>query len=279
MASTKRELKGCPTPAVPSCHRYRPLVSLAACLALLIVIALTCGCSSTPRLSARQILERAVDDLLGLETYVYSGTSSLKVNDDPRLDNKAEFRTVLVRNDRGGLDGHMVVESPDYSYETYGYDGSEYTKVEGGGWTRVTRGDGYGLVSTDARRIISEFADLVEDVKITSQTSDDYTVSLVMGDKYSSGAASIAGSVASTPSSAAGKGETSMTLVVGKDDLRFKSVRMVDRSPSDGSTPAFEIVTEGTYTRFDEPADIKPPPDALSAAEVSAQEAPPVNQY
>lgn len=239
-------------------------VTIAAIVLVAVASFLLAGCASAPKLSAKQVLERSVADLLALKTYTYKGTSSMRVPSDPRLDSDSTFLTVLAQNGKGGLDGHMVVQSPSYSYETYGYRGTEYTRVKGADWTRVARGDDYGMVSTDARRIIAEFAELVEDVKIESETASTYTVSMVMGEKYRRGAAAVAGTPpVSTPAAAEGAGGTKMSIVVGKKDLRMRSVFMSDTSSASGDAPAVTIVTKGTYSHFNEPTDITPPPEAL----------------
>ncbi|MHB8896338.1 MAG: hypothetical protein ACYC99_14325 [Candidatus Geothermincolia bacterium] len=252
----------------PRHYRATRNISLTT-VSLLAVIAIAFifqgGCAKQSRLTAKQVLEKSVANLLALKCYRYTGTSSLTVADDPRLDNSSTFETVLVQNGQGGLDGHMVVKSPDFSYETYGFKEVEYTRVEGADWTRTAKGPGYGMVSTDARKIIAEFADLVDDVKIESETPEAYKISMVMGERYRQGAAAIVGSQPSSPAPAAADGGTRMTLVVRKKDLQMTSVFMSNTQRAGAATPAMTIVTEGTYSDFDEPRDVSPPPDALNS--------------
>ncbi len=236
------------------------------------------GCSGAAALSARQVLAKSVANLLALKSYRYEGVSSLRVAKDPRLDNESRFRTTLVQNQRGGLDGHMVVESPGYSYETYSLDGKEYTLVEGCGWTKVERPPGYGMVSTDARRIIARFAELVEDVRMVGQTSGEYTISMVMGEKYRRGAAALVGAGVYTPGKDGSGCDTTMTLVVGRADMRIVSSSMNDSRAAEGEMPAITITTHGTYSDFNRPFSVKPPAEALNAVQVSEEEAPATRQ-
>jgi hypothetical protein len=253
------------------------------CALVLVSLLAGAGCGTTAAArTPSEVLAEAVDNLLALDTYRYGGTSEMTVGGDSRLDSMARFETVLVSADNGALDGHMTVSSPGYSYDTYSYKGYEYTLVKGSGWTRLDRGSGdpgYGMVSAGARDIIRHFANLVEDVKLVGETAEDYTVSMKMGSRYQAGAAAIAGGGAqvSAPSSP-GERDTRMVIVVSKKGMRMKSVYMSDERAPSGSAPAVRIVTKGTYSGFNEPADIKPPAEALSAPETGAQAAPPTQQ-
>ena len=247
---------------------------------MVLVIVLLAGCAPVMQLSAKQVLERSVANLLALKCYRYRGTSSMRVAADARLDNDASFDTMLVQNGEGGLDGHMVVKSPGYSYETYSYGGTEYTRVSGSGLTHTVRGSGYGMVSTGARRVVAEFAALVDDIKMEAETARDFTISMVMGEKYRLGAVAISAAVNLSGQSAGGSsGGTRMTLVVGKDDLRIKSVIMSVTLCTAGTTPDVTITTRGIYSDFNRPAGIEPPPAALNSPEVSAGSAPAIRQF
>lgn len=252
------------------------MVLVLTAVMLVALLLAGCGDASSGGLSPREILSRAVAGLLALKSYRYLGTSSLSVSGDPRLSSSARFETFLEQNDSGGLDGHMVVKSPSYSYETYSYRGVEYTRVEGEDWVRVDRkaDPGYGMVSADARRIIASFAELVDDVRIEKETSSDYTISMVMGDRYYEGAAAL---VPGTGGHDASEGTTTMTLVVRKKDMSIESGVMRSETPTEAGTTS--NVTEGTYSDFDSPVDIKPPPEALEAPLVDESEAPETQQY
>jgi hypothetical protein len=250
-----------------------------ALVAFLMALTPAAGCGGPGmELSAREVLSHAVEDLLSLSAYRYEGTSEMRFEDDPRLDTTASFETVLVKADNGALDGYMKVDSAGYSYETYSFRGVEYTLAGESGWIRVDRekaAPGYGMVSAGARRIIGEFADLVSDVRFESETPGEYTVSMVMGDRYREGAAAIAGI---SPSASPGSGDIRMVVVVSKGDLRLRSVWMEDAKPADGDMPAVTTVTSGTYSAFNEPVDVSPPPQALNAPEVDPADAPPTRQ-
>jgi hypothetical protein len=256
-------------------------ITLCCLVLLLLSVVLSAGCSSEAKLSAREVLRRSVENLLALKSYHYGGTSSMTAAGDPRLDNEATFETVLKLNVGGALDGHMVVKSPTYSYETYSYDGVEYARVKGGAWYRVERGattPGYGMVSLGSRKIIAQFADLAEDVRLTGETGNTYTVSLVMGEKYHTGAAAIAGTSLQEMGSAASAGrDTDMTLVVGKKDMRIRRVVMTD-AKEPGGVASVTTKTAGNYSDFDAPVDVVPPPEALNAPPVDASEAAPTQQ-
>lgn len=249
------------------------------CLAALAALVLASGCLPAARaLSPRQVLSRAVDNLVALNSYRYRGTSSIKVAGDRRLDSTSRFDTALARNGTGGLDGHMVVTSTGYSYETYSYRGWEYTRLKGAGWTRTARGTtdaGYGMVSAGARKIIARFADLVDDVKVESVTPGSYTISMSMGDRYYQGAAAIAGA----PAGGAGVArDTEMILTISSKDFTMTGVVMKDARVHSGSTPAVSIVTRGSYSELNRPASVEPPAEALQAPVVSPADAPPVRQ-
>jgi len=257
--------------------KHHPETCVICCI-VVAAVSLAAGCAPPEvALGARQVLARAVDNLVSLQSYRYRGTSTMTAAGDARLDSKASFDTVLQQNRSGGLDGHMVVKSSGYSYETYSWSGTEYTRVEGAGWTRAAKGEaepGYGMVSTDARQIITRFADLVEGVKFTGRAPGYWTVAMTMGEKYRSGAAAIAGAPAA---SGAGR-NTEMTLTISKKDFTMRTVVMKDASEASGSAPAITIVTRGTYSAFNDPTDLRPPAAAFEAPLVSAQEAPPTQQ-
>lgn len=210
-------------------------------------------------------------------SYRYTGTSTLKVAGDARLDSTAKFDTRLVRNRTGGLDGHMVVTSPSYSYETYSVGGWEYTRVQGAGWTRTDKGaaeEGYGMVSSGARKIIARFDELVDDVKVDKVTAGSWTISMSMGDRYYQGAAAIAGA----PAAAGAARNTEMILTIDRKSFTMTGVVMKDARAPNGSAPAVSIVTRGRYGEFNKTVRIAPPPEALQATVVSPADASPVRQ-
>lgn len=221
------------------------------------------------------MLQRGVDNLISLKSYRYAGTSELTFEGCPELNNKSNFVVDLRLNDAGVLDGHMVVDSRAQggSYETYTYRGSEYSRAEGGDWTRAARvgsGGGYGMVSADARAVIARFADLAEDLRFEGTSPDSYVVALTMGDNYYKGAAAMAPTslLGGTASSGleAGKGKhTTMTLTVSRKTFHFAAVVMKDTTTGTPQVGDMTTVTRGTYSRFDEPVDITPPPEALAA--------------
>lgn len=237
--------------------------------------------ANTPSQPAKQVLERTVEKLLSLKSYRYRGTTELIIQGQPDLNNTATFDTTLVQNDSGGLDGHMVVDAEGGgSYETYSYDGIEYTRMEGEGWYRVNRGSsesGYGMVSQGARRIIAEFADLAEDVRCEGETAEDYSLSLRMGDRYCRGAAEIAGTGHSRGTSA--PKDTTMTICVDKKTMCMKSATMKDSGGGSNGIPSVTTITKGTYSEFNEPVDITPPPEAQSAPFKDPEDAPSTQQY
>jgi hypothetical protein len=260
-------------------RRFRRLAVAVLAVALLGIT--FAGCSSSPPLSANQVLARAINNMLAWKSYKYSGSSTMLVPSDTRLNNNSSFTTSLVASPNGALDGHMVVESPSYSYETYSFNGNEYTRVFGSDWQRVARGatdPGYGMVTADARKIIASFASLVEDVKMDKETSDEYTVSMVMGEKYRAGAAAIAGTLASTVPASGSSKATMMSLVIGRKDLQPRRVYMSDSQTLEAPPSRIRILTRGTYSQVDKPVDVTPPAAALSAPEVSAQQAPRTQQ-
>jgi len=164
----------------------RAAVAVAAALAAFsLLFAAGCAVDEGLKLTPALVLARSVEELLSLKSYRYSGTTSLDIAGRPELDNKA------ASNGGGALDGHMVVDSPGGSYETYTRDGVRYTRVEGSDWYRV-EGDP-GMVSANARRVIARFADLVDNCALESQTAHDYTISFSMGEKYRLGASAIVG--------------------------------------------------------------------------------------
>lgn len=240
---------------------------------MLVFIALTavsgCATNTAANLSAQQVLERSVADMLSWKSYRYKGTSELIVATNAQLNNKSNFTTDLVRNEKGALDGHMVVDAPGYSYETYTRDGMEYTRVKDGAWEkRELPGAGPGMVSADSRRIIAAFGDLVDDIKLDGEGSGDLKLSFVMGDKYKKGAAAIVGSAEGTGNNpvpglameAADWNAILMTLTLERDTLRVTGVWTKSSSPATEKTPAVSTVTEGTFTRINEPVDIEPVP-------------------
>jgi hypothetical protein len=209
--------------------------------------------------------------MLSWKSYRYTGTSELLVSDDPRLDSESSFTTDLLLNEEGALDGHMVVESPGYSYETYTGNGIEYTRVKGGDWERTAMtGPGAGMVSAESRRIIAMFSELVDDVRFVAVTPETYTVSCEMGDRYRKGAASIAdgGEIPVVPpvqgpaARSGGSSPTAMKIVVDRNTLRITGIWMKGSTPATGDTPAVETTTEGTFSRIDDPVDIDLPPGA-----------------
>ncbi len=263
-------------------QRYRHMphaprfVAPGVALVLAVVLGLG-GCAGRPaaEMSARQVLESAVENLLSLKSYRYAGSSTMTVEGDPRLDSTSEFVTLLELNGEGALDGHMIVESeePGGSYETYSYEGVEYTRVEGGEWTATTggsKGEGYGMVSAGARAIIASFAELAEDVRFSGETDESYIVSLTMGEKYRRGAAAISGpDAAAEVSETGGEGsarKTSMALTVSKTSLRITGAVMTDSTADVQGLGTITVITRSSYSMFDRPVDVVPPPEALEAA-------------
>lgn len=239
-----------------------------------------CGADKADEPTAREVLRETVEDLLSLKSYRYKGTSEMIFSENPELNNEGTFDTLLVLNSDGALDGHMVVKAPGSSYETYTYNGIEYTKVEGGEWYKVTPKPGQeakGMVTSTARTIIAGFADLVEDVRFTAESPDYYVVSLTMGKKYYEGAKKIAGAESSAPS---GDGDeqaesgddtnkkTVMTIYVDKDTMRIKKATMKDTSTATGLDGTITTKSKGTYSEFNKKFDIMPPPEALNAPEM-----------
>jgi hypothetical protein len=254
----------------------------AAVLALVMFALLIAGCSRSPSYSAREVLGRAIGNMLAWKSYRYTGSSTMLVAGDPRLNSNSSFVTDLVKKPNGALDGHMVVESPGYSYETYSYNGNEYTQVFGSEWQRVAKGaadPGYGMVTADARKIIASFADLVEDVRIVRQTPGSCEISMVMGEKYRAGAAAIVGSaVATAPSSASGSGATRMRLIIDRKDFQPTRVWMSQSQELSQGPSRVTIETTGRYSRVNESVDITPPTAALGAPAVTAGQAPATQQ-
>lgn len=260
-----------------ACGAARQIAWAILVMAVLSTLALFGGCGGNggAGLSARQVLDRGVHNLVSLKSYRYAGTSELTFERRPVLNNKSKFVVDLKLNDAGALDGHMVVDSAakGSSYETYTYRGNEYTRVEGGDWTRTARdgsGGGYGMASADARAVIARFADLAEDLRFEGTSPDSYVVALTMGEKYSEGAASIMGTdlLGGRASSGleAGKGNhTTMTLTVSRKTFHFTAVVMKDTTTGTPQVGCMMTVTRGTYSRLDKPVDITPPPEALAA--------------
>lgn len=254
----------------------RTTVAVAVLLAVCTLF-LTAGCTlgAGARLTPGRVLVRSVDKLLSLKSYRYCGTSSLKVAGNPTLDNTARFTTELALNGASALDGHMVVDSPGGgSYETYTCGGARYTRVEGGDWSRVDNDP--GMVSADARRVIARFGDLVDSTRLDSETADDYTISFSMGKKYWLGASSIVGfKQGNVQSSTPGldvysnpEGKTDMTITVDKATMQMKRVLMTVTTPGTSGKPEVAVTTNGTYSGFNAPVSVKPPPEALRAAEL-----------
>ena len=54
-------------------------------------------------------------------------------------------------------------------------------------------------------------------------------------------------------------------ITIDKKSLNMTGVLMTDSTPSSADTPGITIVTEDTYSEFNEPVDLEPPPDALNA--------------
>jgi hypothetical protein len=191
----------------------------------------------------------------------------MSISGKDALNSMSEFDTVLEQNGQGGMDGHMVVTSNSGagSYETYSYRGTEYTRIEGGDWYRVEKGTGgYGMVSSEARRIIAEFANLAEDVRFEGETDSEYIISMVMGQNYFEGTAEIGGTDPNNPGSNGIK-DITMIITVDKKSFNMTGISMTDSTPASADTPGITIVTEGTYSEFNEPVDLEPPPEALNA--------------
>ncbi|MEW6555458.1 MAG: DUF6612 family protein [Actinomycetota bacterium] len=219
----------------------------------------------TADMTAEEVLERSVEQFMSLKSYRYRGTVTMTVEGNEALNSESEFDTLLQQNDQGGMDGHMVVTSREGSgsYETYTYRGTDYTRLEGGDWYRVEGGAGSsGLVSLDARRIIAEFASLVEDVEFAGETDSEYVISMVMGPAYFEGAAEIVGT---EPAAYNVGGETTMTITVDKETLNMTAATMTQVTEATADTPAISVISVGTYSEFDEPVDVQPPPEALNA--------------
>jgi hypothetical protein len=161
---------------------------------VLLLLPAACQQAAAPATSADgktavQVLGLAVKNMLAWKSYRYSGISRLTVGTNTALSNQNSFDTVLVQNDQGGLDGHMVVPG---SYESYTWRGNTYTRPAGKGWEKKPgKGDGHGMVSRQARQVIARFAELCEQVKFEKVTADAYVVSLVMGPRYYAGAEKI----------------------------------------------------------------------------------------
>ena len=62
-----------------------------------------------PTLTAKQVLKEAIKNFMKLKSYRYKGTSSMTISSKPELNSKSEFNTILVVNEEGGVDAHMVV--------------------------------------------------------------------------------------------------------------------------------------------------------------------------
>jgi len=223
--------------------------------------------SGAEDLTAEQVLQRSVEQFMSLTSYRYRGTSSMSVAGNDALSSESEFDTLLVKNDQGGMDGHMVVTSKggSGSYETYSYHGTGYTRLEGEEWYRVEDGaGGSGLVSPEARRIVAEFATLVEDVSFVDETDSEYIISMVMGQAYFDGAAEIVGADPTATGFDEAR-EITMTITVDKETFNMTDATMTQATEATADTPAVTVVTQGTYSEFNEPVDLQPPPEALNA--------------
>lgn len=253
-------------------------VLILTAMVMLTAIILASGCGEqvredapepTEELTAQQVLERTIDDFISLDSYRYRGTSRMTIPGNEDLDSESRFDTVLQKNEQGAMDGHMTVTSEQTggSYETYSWRGTEYTRPEGGEWYRVDRsdeGEGYGMVTLDARRVIAEFAELVEDVKLEEETDSEYVISMVMGEGYFRGAGLIADG-GQDGSGSGGNAEITMTLTVDKRTLRMLRASMISIAPATANASAVTVVTRSTYSEFNEPMDVEPPPEALNA--------------
>ena len=217
--------------------------------------------------TAVQVLDRAVKNMLAWKSYRYSGISRLTVGTNTSLSNQGTFDTILVQNNQGGLDGHMVVPG---SYETYTWQGNDYTRQQGKGWEKKPgKGEGHGMVSRKARQVIARFAELCEQVKFEKVTADAYVVSLVMGRRYYEGAEKIfypAGRAAHQGQPADfSKMKTMMTLTIDRKTLHMVKVVMVDAKIEPAVGGWITTTTIAAYSGFDKPFDITPPPEALQA--------------
>lgn len=265
----------------------RNLAAIITMLGLSCAVVAGCGAPAAQVPTARQVLDRAVENLVALDSYRYVGSSRLEIEGMPELTNVAKFDTTLAQNGTGALDGHMVVTaSGGGSYETYTVQGVEYTKLEGGNWYRVDRGgsgSGAGMVSADARKIITAFGGLVDEIRLTEVTPDNYVVSMKMGERYANGANAIVnpGGAASSHvglDASSGK-DTTMSLTVDRETFRLKRVVMSDTSEGVSGVGPVTIITDGEYSAQNEPVDITPPPEALNSPFVDPGEAAPTQQY
>jgi hypothetical protein len=123
------------------------------------------------------------------------------------------------------------------------------------------------MVSKTSREIIAKFAELVEGVRIESETARTCTLSFTMGEKYRNGAAMIAGepgtsSIPGLGMQAGSWNAIQMKLTVDRKSLQPTGVWMKAGSAATGATPAVATETEGTYTRVNRSFDIRPPADA-----------------
>jgi hypothetical protein len=239
---------------------------------VLLLLPAACQQAAAPATSADgktavQVLGLAVKNMLAWKSYRYSGISRLTVGTNTALSNQNSFDTVLVQNDQGGLDGHMVVPG---SYESYTWRGNTYTRPAGKGWEKKPgKGDGHGMVSRQARQVIARFAELCEQVKFEKVTADAYVVSLVMGPRYYAGAEKIfypRGRTAHQGHPANfSKLKTAMTLTIDRKTLCMVKVLMVDAKAERSVGGWITTTTIGTYTDFYIPFVITPPPEALLA--------------
>lgn len=255
--------------------KVAPVLTVALALAVISVTS-GCGAGAEARLAPREVLARAVDDMLGWKSYRYSGSSKLEFEENHALDSESSFDTELAQNGEGALDGHMVVRSasPGGSYETYFFDGVEYTRVEGGSWQRVLKDEkGAGMVSAQARQLISMFGDVVDDARFEREDDESYALSFSLGEKYMRAAHSLEGSShAADPASSPASGgyldencSITMTLTIRKKTLRMTGVSFTSKSTASSGSPGVTVVTTGTYTAINKPVTINPPYDALNA--------------
>lgn len=217
--------------------------------------------------TAVQVLGLAVKNMLAWKSYRYSGISRLTVGTNTSLSNQGTFDTILVQNSQGGLDGHMVVPG---SYETYTWQGNDYTRQAGKSWEKKPgKGEGHGMVSRKARQVIARFAELCEQVKFEKVTADAFVISLVMGRRYYEGAEKTfypAGRSAHQGQPADfSKMKTTMTLTIDRKTLCMVKVVMVDAKNAPAVGGWITTTTIAAYSDFGKHFDITPPPEALQA--------------
>jgi len=125
------------------------------------------------------------------------------------------------------------------------------------------------MVSLNARNIIAKFAELSEDIKYDKVTDDEYVISLKMGEKYYRGSSGASGQSAGQHQghSSAGNRDTTMILHITRETLHMTKGIMKDSSYNDTLKGTITVITEGTYSEFNKPFNIKPVPVALRAPE------------